>query len=66
MNTTYNVEKLRAQVVEAVNYDDNLKDDTYHIKFVYSVNDDKYKEILSYNEILQYIENDAEVVWIFK
>ena len=67
MKTNDNGEKLRAQVVEAVQiYDDKLKDDPDHIKFVCSVNDDKYEEILSYNEILQHIEKDAEVVWSFK
>ena len=60
MNTNANGEKLRAQVVEAVkNYDDKLKDDPDHIKFVCSVNDEKYEEMLSYNEILQHITEDA-------
>ena len=67
MNTNDDGEKLRAQVVEAVKvYDDKLKDDPDHIKFVCSVNDDTYEEILSYNEILQHIEKDAEIVWSFK
>ena len=67
MNMDDNGEKLRAQVVEAVHiHDDKMKDDPDQIKFVCSVNDDKYEEILSYNEILQHIEKDAEVVWSFK
>ena len=67
MNTNDDEEKLKAQVVEAVNiYDDKLKDEGGHRKFVCSVNDDKYEEILSYNEILQHIEEDAEIVWSFK
>ena len=67
MNTNDHGEKLRVQVVEAVKkYDNKLRDDPDHIKFVCSANDDKYEEILSYNEILQNIEKDAEVVWSFK
>jgi hypothetical protein len=31
-----------------------------HIQFVCSVNDDDYKEILSYNELMDYIEKDKQ------
>ena len=39
-----------------------------HLKFRCSVNDDKYEEVLSYNDILAYIEKDDDdpVVWKFK
>ena len=43
-----------------------------HIKFVCSVNDDMYEEILTYNEILEYItknkeqDEDQAIVWKFK
>ena len=43
-----------------------------HIKFVCSVNDDMYEEILTYNEILEYItknkeqEEDQAIVWKFE
>ena len=40
-----------------------------HIKFRCSVNDDEYKEIISYNELMDFIqknmENDA-IIWIFQ
>jgi hypothetical protein len=66
MNTNDDGEKLRVQVVEAVKNDDKLRDDPDRIKFVCSVNNEQYEEILSHNETLQHIENDAEVVWSFK
>jgi hypothetical protein len=31
-----------------------------HVQFVCSVNDDKYEEILSYNELMDYIEKDEQ------
>ncbi len=31
-----------------------------HVQFVYSVNDDDYEEILSYNELMDYIEKDEQ------
>ena len=31
-----------------------------HVQFVCSVNDDDYEEILSYNELLDYIEKDEQ------
>ena len=30
------------------------------------MNEEQYEEIMSYNEILQHIEQDAEIVWKFK
>ena len=63
MNTNDNGEKLSAHVVEAVHlYGDELNGHPDHIKFVCSINDDKYELILSYSEILQHIEKDTEVV----
>jgi hypothetical protein len=34
-----------------------------HIQFVCSVNDDNYEEILSYNELMDYIEGWTEDFW---
>jgi hypothetical protein len=31
-----------------------------HVQFVCSVNDDTYEEILSYNELMNYIEKDEQ------
>jgi hypothetical protein len=31
-----------------------------HVQFVCSVNDDDYQEILSYNELMDYIEKDEQ------
>jgi hypothetical protein len=31
-----------------------------HVQFVCSINDDDYKEILSYNELMDYIEKDDQ------
>ena len=56
MNYNDNGELLRAQVVTAIQrYGGKFKDNLDQITFACSVNDDTYEEILSYNEILQYI-----------
>jgi hypothetical protein len=43
-----------------VNSSGNLDTYNLHVQFVCSVNDDNYKEILSYNELIDYIENDEQ------
>ena len=59
--------KLRTQIVEAIqDYDKSTKDNPEHIKSTCSVNEDQYKEIMTYAEILQHIEKDTEIIWKLK
>ena len=59
--------KLWAQIVEATQDHDKANNgNPEHIKFRCSVNEDQYEETLTYNEILQHIEKDTEIVWKFK
>ena len=68
-----NGERYRAKILEVlVKSEEQLAKHPDCIKFICSVNDDMYKEILTYNEILEYItknkEQDAEqaIMWKFK
>ena len=68
-----NGERYRMKILEAlVKTEEKLAKHPDCIKFMCSVNDDMYEEILTYNEILEYIakneEQDADkaIVWEFK
>ena len=63
----------RTKILEAlVESEEQLAKHPDHIKFVCSVNDDMYEEILTYNEILEYIakneeqDDDQAIIWKFK
>ena len=62
-------QRFRVQIVEALDKQEkDLNSDAAHIHFRCSVNDDEYEEILSYQEVLDYINKDNEnpVYWKFK
>ena len=68
-----NSEQYRTKILEAlVENEKQLVKHPDRIKFICSVNDDMYEEILTYNKILEYIakneEQDADqaIVWKFK
>ena len=64
-----NGEKFRAKIVEAIkDHDDTLEKDPDNMKFLCSINNDQYEEIMSYNQILHHIEKDdnTDIVWKFK
>ncbi len=70
MNEQEDGQRFRARIVEAIEQHENThaKESALH-KFRVSVNDDQYKEILSYNDILNFIEqkeNNEETIWKFK
>ena len=68
-NTQEDGQRFRVQIVEALdNFENNRNADPKHIHFCCKVNDDQYEEILSYQEIMEHINNDAEnpVYWKFK
>ena len=73
MDLQENGERYRMKILEAlVENEEQLAKHPDCIKFICSVNDDMYEEILIYNEILEYIakneEQDADqaIVWEFK
>ena len=73
MDPSDNGERYRAKILEAIVEDtEQLAKHPDRIKFLCSVNDEMYEEVLSYNEILDYInkqgEEDGEqaIVWKFK
>ena len=50
-------------------HDSDIEDNPTRIKFVCSMSDDELEEIITYNEILDYIQkddNDGETVWKFR
>ena len=73
MDPQENGERYRMKILEAlVKSEEQLAKHPDRIKFVCSVNDDMYEEILTYNEILEYItkneeqDDDQAIVWKFK
>jgi len=63
-------QRFRARIIEAVE-DHNAKLHQWpkRFKFRCSINDDQYEEILSYNELLNYIkqqDDDGTKVWQFR
>ena len=62
-------ERHRARIVEVIEeHADKVENHTDRIKFRLSVNQDQYEEIITYNQMLDYIEKDdnTEVLWKFK
>ena len=60
---------FHAHIVECINkHEQGHHTTNEHIKFTCSVNDDKYEEIISYNELMDFIQknmkNDA-IIWKF-
>ena len=73
MDPSDNGEQYRAKILEAIVEDkEQLAKHPDRIKFLCSVNDEMYEEVLSYNEILDYINKQEEeageqaIVWKFK
>jgi hypothetical protein len=64
-----NGQKHRARIVAAIeDHDANTEKNLEPMHFVCSVNNDKYKEIMTYNQIMDHIEQLEEdaIVWRFK
>jgi hypothetical protein len=63
-------QRYRCEIVRAIKARETAHGETKeHQKFVVSVNDDEYEEIVSYNEILDFIERDTNAettIWRFK
>jgi len=62
-------QRFRARIVKAIkDHESDLASNPTRIKFLCSVNDDEFEEIMSCNEILSHIERDEEdtAAWKFK
>ncbi len=61
---------FRTRIIKVIeDYDAKLHNQSERFKFRCSINDDQYEEILTYNEILNYIEqqdDDGTKVWRFR
>ena len=60
--------RVRAKIVKRINkYKEGRKDDKDYIKFRCLVNND-YKDVVAYNDIIDYIEQDQtwDGIWKFK
>ena len=61
--------RMRVKIVSQIeDCTDKMKKDPNLIKFLCSVNDDEYEELLSYDKVLDHIEKDEtqDVLWKFK
>jgi hypothetical protein len=66
MNTQEDGQRFRAHIVESISdHESNVCHSDDHVKFRISINEDEYKEIITYNELMDFIkknqENDAIV-----
>ena len=58
-------ETIKIKVIEAIS--DHLSANSESVKFKCSMNNDAYEEILSYNQILEYLaKDDNDIVWKFQ
>jgi hypothetical protein len=63
-------QRFHARIVECISdHESNVRCSDDHVKFRISVNEDEYEEIITYNELMDFIEknqgNDA-IVWRFR
>jgi hypothetical protein len=70
MDPQDNGQCFRAQIVDRVeDHQSKVRKSDHHHKFRISVNDDQYEEVITYNELVDFIqkneENDA-IVWRFR
>jgi hypothetical protein len=69
MDTQKDGQRFRACIVECISdQESNVRHSDDHVKFWISVNEDEYKEIITYNELMDFIEKNQEndaIVWRF-
>jgi hypothetical protein len=69
MDTQEDGQRFRTRIVKCIsNHESNVRRSDNHVKFWISINEDKYKEIITYNALIDFIkknqENDA-IAWRF-
>jgi hypothetical protein len=69
MDTQEDCQRFRAHIVECISdHESNVRCSDDHVKFQISVNEDEYKEIITYNDLMDFIEKNQEnnaIVWRF-
>jgi hypothetical protein len=67
MDTQEDGQRFRARIVECIsNHESNVRHSDDHVKFRISANEDEYEEIITYNELMDFIEKNQEndaIVW---
>jgi hypothetical protein len=69
MDTQEDGQRFCTRIVECISdHESNVPRSDNHVKFRISVNEDKYEEIITYNELMDFIEKNQEndaMVWQF-
>jgi hypothetical protein len=69
MDTQEDGQRFYAHIVECISdHESNVHHSDDHVKFRISINEDEYKEIITYNELMDFIEKNQEndaIVWQF-
>jgi hypothetical protein len=69
MDTQEDSQRFRARIVECISdHESNVCRSDDHVKFRISINEDEYEEIITYNELLDFIEKNQEndaIMWQF-
>jgi hypothetical protein len=69
MDTQEDGQRFCARIVKCIfNHKSNVRHSDDHVKFRISINEDEYKEIITYNELMDFIEKNQEndaIVWQF-
>jgi hypothetical protein len=70
MDTQEDGQRFRARIVECISdHESNVRHSDDHVKFRISINEDEYKETITYNELMDFIEKNQEndaIVWRFR
>jgi hypothetical protein len=69
MNPEEDGQRYRARIIEAVeDRQSTVEQQSDRVKFLCSINDEQYEDIMSYNDIIAHIEKDEEdtTVWKFR
>jgi hypothetical protein len=69
MDKTQDGQKFRARITKLVeDHSSQLNDDKKRLKFLLSVNDDESEEVITYNQLLDYLakDQDSNIVWKFQ
>jgi hypothetical protein len=69
MDTQEDSQRFHARIIECIsNHESNVRRSDNHVKFRISINEDEYKEIITYNELMDFIKKNQEnnaIVWQF-
>jgi hypothetical protein len=61
MDTQEDDQRFHACIVECISdHESNVRRSDDHVKFQISINEDEYKEIITYNELMDFIEKNQE------